>query len=167
MAGTVTRILCKCNFPCDKGVEWPDRNSELRLPSGRRSSARLTRRRGSRLMARGNPHRKSVHFEVLARRSDKSEALGAVETIAPSVAGRLVCRLASEPPIARNVAPNALGSRTAARCRTSGPANGPMGATNSWPISPCRASPPEKRKHQSRGSESTRQGGLRAVNGLD
>jgi hypothetical protein len=41
-------------------------------------------------MARGNPHRKSVHFEVLARRSDKSEALGAVETIAPSVAGRLV-----------------------------------------------------------------------------
>src|SRR3984957_17878045 len=64
MAGTVTRILCKCNFPCDKGVEWPDRNSELRLPSGRRSSARLTRRRGSRLMASGNPHRKSVHFEV-------------------------------------------------------------------------------------------------------
>jgi hypothetical protein len=33
--------------------------------------------------------------------------------------------------MARNVAPNALGSRTAARCTTFGSASGPTGATNS------------------------------------
>ena len=41
-------------------------------------------------MARGNLHRQSVHFEVLAGRSDKSEAPWAVETMASSVAVRLV-----------------------------------------------------------------------------
>jgi hypothetical protein len=41
-------------------------------------------------MATGKLHRKPVHFEVLAWRSDKGEALRTVQTMALSVADRFV-----------------------------------------------------------------------------
>src|ERR1700722_20698021 len=74
MAGTVTRISCHGNFPCDKGVGAAGSNGTFRYYLEADPALPLRAAEAARWMATGKLHRKPVHFEVSARRSDKGEA---------------------------------------------------------------------------------------------